>query len=65
LQRHYSVDLQGRPADWNLTLVPRDPAVASLVSSVKIAGAQARILRFDVREANGDSSVMTISDDKP
>ena len=65
LQRHYSVELQGGRADWTLALVPRDPAVASLVSSVKIAGAQARILRFEVREANGDSSVMTISDDKP
>ena len=65
LQRHYSVELQGSPADWTLALAPRDPAVASLVSSVKIAGAQARILRFEVREANGDSSVMTISDDKP
>jgi outer membrane lipoprotein-sorting protein len=65
LQRHYSVDLKGRADDWTLALKPRDPAVASLVSSVTIAGAQARILRFDVREANGDHSTMTISEDKP
>ena len=65
LQRHYSVDLQGRLDDWTLSLTPREPAVASLVSSVRIAGAHARILRFDVREANGDHSTMVISDDKP
>ena len=65
LQRHYSVELKGRRDDWTLALTPREPAVASLVSSVTIAGAQARVLRFEVREANGDSSTMTISDDKP
>ena len=65
LQRHYSVDLKGNRDDWTLTLTPREAAVASLVQSVLIAGTQARILRFDVREANGDYSTMTIRDDKP
>ena len=65
LQRHYSVDLKGRRDDWILTLVPRDATVTSLVSSVTLAGSRARVLRFDVREAGGDRSTMTISDDKP
>ena len=65
LERHYSLDLKGNRDDWTLTLTPRDAAVASLVQSVLIVGTQARILRFDVREANGDHSTMTIRDDKP
>jgi outer membrane lipoprotein-sorting protein len=65
LERHYSVDLKGNRDDWTLTLTPREAALSSLVQSVLIAGAQARILRFDVREANGDHSAMTIRDDKP
>ena len=65
LQAHFSVELRGRADDWSLTLTPRDAGVASLVTSVRIGGVQARILRFDVREANGDYSTMTISDDKP
>ena len=65
LERHYSLELKGSRDDWTLTLTPREPAVASLVQSVLIAGNQARILRFDVKEANGDHSTMTIRDDKP
>jgi outer membrane lipoprotein-sorting protein len=65
LERHYSVDLKGNRDDWTLTLTPREAALSSLVQSVLIAGAQARILRFDVRETNGDHSTMTIRDEKP
>jgi outer membrane lipoprotein-sorting protein len=64
LERHYSVDLKGNRDDWTLTLTPREAALSSLVQSVLIAGTRARILRFDVREANGDHSTMKI-DDKP
>ena len=65
LQRHYFVELKGRRDEWTLTLAPRDSAVSSLVSSVKLAGSRGRVLRFDVQEAGGDHSTMTISDDKP
>lgn len=65
LRRHYSVELKGRRDEWTLTLVPREAAVADLVSSVTLAGSRARVLRFDIRESNGDQSTMTISDAKP
>lgn len=65
LEQHYSVELKGRREEWTLALAPRGPAVRSLVSSVTIIGTQVRILRFEVREAGGDSSTMTITDDKP
>lgn len=65
LRRHYSVELKGRRDEWTLTLVPREAAVAGLVSSVTLAGSRARVLRLDIRESNGDQSTMTISDAKP
>lgn len=65
LQRHYSVELKGRLEEWTLTLTPRDAAVVALVSRVSLAGSRARVLRFDVLEAGGDHSTMTISGDKP
>jgi hypothetical protein len=54
LRRHYAVTLYGARDDWVLALLPADPEVAELVTSVRIAGAADRIRSMEVLEASGD-----------
>jgi outer membrane lipoprotein-sorting protein len=64
LERHYRVQLEGMPEAWTMTLVPREKRLASLVKSIRIAGARERLKRIEVDEASGDRSVMLISPDQ-
>ncbi len=38
LERHYSVQLEGRAEAWTLSLAPREPKLAALVKRIQIAG---------------------------
>jgi hypothetical protein len=61
IERHYRVELQGGYDDWRLFLLPRDPQLAELVSSVRIAGARGDVREVEIREASGDRSVLSLS----
>jgi outer membrane lipoprotein-sorting protein len=61
LTRVYSVALEGTAAKWRLTLRPLDPAAAQLVERIDISGEQARVRTVEIRQADGDRSVMTIT----
>lgn len=61
LRRWYHVAATGTPADWRLTLRPRAAALAHFVGEIAIAGTGPRLTRLRMVEANGDTSVMTIS----
>jgi outer membrane lipoprotein-sorting protein len=61
LERHYSVQLEGKPESWTLTLTPRDPKLAALVKRIQIGGIAERLKRIDVEEATGDRSVMQVN----
>ena len=65
LERFYRVTLEGVPQRWQLTLTPRDPKMGALIESVLIAGGRRRIGRVEVRETQGDRSVMTVLEDAP
>jgi outer membrane lipoprotein-sorting protein len=65
LERHYSVQLEGQPDAWTLTLMPREQKLAALVKRIQIAGVRERLKRIEVEEATGDRSVMLISPDQP
>lgn len=65
LERHYHVQLEGRPEAWILTLIPREQELASLVKRIQIAGVREHLKRIEVEEAVGDRSVMLISPDQP
>jgi outer membrane lipoprotein-sorting protein len=65
LERHYNVQLEGRPEAWILTLIPREQKLASLVARVQIAGVREHLKRIEVEETAGDRSVMLISPDQP
>lgn len=61
LQRYYSVGLEGDRADWRLTLVPSDPAIARFLRVARIEGGgpTPSLVTFD--QSNGDASVMRIT----
>jgi hypothetical protein len=61
LTTHFDVNAEGSRADWRLTLTPRDPALAAVVARVAVAGSAAEVLRFEMEEAKGDSTVVVIT----
>jgi outer membrane lipoprotein-sorting protein len=62
LNRIYRVELDGSETDWRLTLEPRDPGVQRMVSQIRLGGGGASIRSVEVLEAEGDRSVMTITE---
>jgi hypothetical protein len=65
LERFYIVQLDGSAEDWQLALQPRDAKMQAIVRSVRIAGSAVHVTRIDTQEADGDRSVMTITEDAP
>ena len=61
LQRAYSTGLDGTPERWRLTLRPLDPAGAAIVERIDIDGEKAVVKTVEIRQADGDRSVMTIT----
>ena len=61
LAAHFNVALDANGAQWRLTLVPRDTTLAGVIARVVISGRGPEVLRFEVEEAKGDSSVMVIT----
>jgi hypothetical protein len=61
LTRTYSVGLDGNESRWRLVLRPLDPAAATLVERIEIAGAQADVRSVEIFQADGDRSLMTIA----
>jgi outer membrane lipoprotein-sorting protein len=62
LRRVYHVALEGDRRRWTLTLRPQDRRLAEYVTVVRISGAENRIVRVEIDEADGDKSVMTINE---
>lgn len=62
LERVFHVDYGGNLARWTLILVPREGQVAKTVSQVRIDGSQDNLLTVEIREADGDRSLMTLRD---
>nr|WP_280920917.1 LolA-related protein [Cupriavidus sp. AcVe19-1a] len=60
LERYYKLGLEGRASRWTLTLTPADSRMAAVVSQVRIDGRQDALDRVEIRQADGDRSVMTI-----
>jgi hypothetical protein len=47
-------------ARWTLTLVPLESKVKQSVSQVRIDGAQDQLLKVEIRQPDGDRSLMTL-----
>ncbi len=65
LQRHFTVRVEGAPALWTLTLVPRDARLAAQVRELQIAGQNADVRSVGLWLASGDRSMMAVQPPKP
>ena len=60
LERIFHVHFAGNVQRWSLTLVPLDGRLARNVKQVQIDGSQDQLLRVEIRQADGDRSLMTL-----
>jgi len=60
LERYFTVQFSGSLADWTLELRPKDATVARAVQNVRIHGERDAIRTVEIRQRDGDSSVLTI-----
>ena len=63
LERIFKVDFTGTFERWSLDLVPLDARLARTVAKIHIEGEKDFIHSVEIREADGDRSLMTISPD--
>jgi hypothetical protein len=60
LEKIFTLEFAGSIAKWTLTLIPRDAKVKRSIAQVRIDGAQDQLLRVEIRQADGDRSLMTL-----
>ena len=60
LARHFAFELNGKAARWTLVLLPIDPALSSVIARIAIDGAQSQVLRIEVDERMGDTTVLVV-----
>jgi hypothetical protein len=60
LERLFRLDFAGTVSRWTLTLVPLESKVKQSVSQVRIEGAQDQLLKVEIRQPDGDRSLMTL-----
>ncbi len=65
LQRFYDVHLDGDETSWTLSLVPTLAKLHETIDSVVIQGSANAIRSIEIREIDGDRSVMTVTPDNP
>ena len=63
LNRFYRVDLEGRENQWRLVLRPTDANLGALLTVIRISGQGRRVRRIEIFEAEGNRSVMTITEE--
>jgi outer membrane lipoprotein-sorting protein len=65
LEKVFKVQFDGTFEHWTLALVPHDSKLAGTIESIHIAGEQDRIHTVEIREADGDRSLLTIGPEVP
>jgi Outer membrane lipoprotein carrier protein LolA-like len=60
LEKIFTVQFNGTPARWTLTLLPREAKVRRIVSQVRIDGAKDQLLKVEIKQNDGDRSLMTL-----
>jgi outer membrane lipoprotein-sorting protein len=54
LTRYFTIMFDGGPDNWVLGLVPTEPGMRALVTTIRIQGQQASIREIDTTQADGD-----------
>ncbi len=61
LERTYKLSIEGDEQGWNLTLLPLEDKMKKVVAKINIAGAGNILRTIEIKQADGDSSLMTIT----
>jgi outer membrane lipoprotein-sorting protein len=60
LERLFRLDFSGAANRWTLDLTPLDAGLGKTVSRIRIDGAGDELLKVEIRQADGDRSLMTL-----
>lgn len=61
LERAYRLSLEGGEQGWTLELLPLADRMKKVVERIRIAGERHELRTIEIRQADGDSSLMTIT----
>jgi len=61
LERTYKLNLEGDEQAWNLALLPIEDKMKKVVASIRIAGSGNALRTIEIKQADGDSSLMSIT----
>jgi Outer membrane lipoprotein carrier protein LolA-like len=65
LERFFRVEFDGTLAHWTLLLVPVDATLAGAVKDIRIAGERDAIRTVQIRQSDGDRSLLSIGPEVP
>jgi hypothetical protein len=60
LERVFHLEFAGSVGRWSLILAPLDASLARVVKQVQIDGSRDQLLRVEIRQPDGDRSLMTL-----
>jgi hypothetical protein len=60
LERLFHIDFAGSVSRWTMTLVPLESKVKQSVSQVRIDGIRDQLVKVEIRQPDGDRSLMTL-----
>lgn len=61
LERNFKLSLEGSEQDWTLGLVPTNDKMKKVVQKLRMGGSGGELRSIAIHQADGDSSVMTIT----
>lgn len=61
LERSYKLDMAGTQQNWSLSLLPLADKMKKVVTSIDINGSGNTLETIEIKQADGDSSLMTIT----
>lgn len=61
LERTYKLSVEGDEQSWNLVLLPAEDKMKKVVAKISIAGSGNALRTIEIKQADGDSSLMTIT----
>jgi hypothetical protein len=60
LEHIFRIEFTGSMARWTLTLLPLESKVKQIVAQVKIDGVRDQLIKVEIRQTDGDRSLMTL-----
>jgi len=65
LEHYFHPQFEGAVDHWTLTLLPADATLARTVRDIRITGERAAILTVEIRQVDGDRSLLRLGPQAP